>query len=444
VDLPIGSYNDPPSSSTRLLNCYIEKGGPQGPGPVLRGFPGISDYKTVGDGPIRAAHHMLGVTYLVSGGSFCKVDDGVVSVIGDVDGPGRPQIIGNGPQVAILIEPRLWVYTVATGALAEVTDADFPGATSIQFFDNYITYTEISTGRWGSSDLADATSFDGLFFATAEGAPDNLVGHIVDHRQAFLLGSESCELWDNAGISGFPFVRSANGFVEIGCLAPRSACKADQSILWLASDGTVRRLQGATPARVSTEAVERAFRNYSMTEAFGQSFTWDGHVFYVITFPEATWAFDLTTGQWLELQSHGLDNWRVACSVQANGRVYVGDSESNKFGLLDAVYSEWGDLFVMEWTYAPTARPHSCIEIIAKMGVGLATGQGSDPEIVLRKSDDGEAFTILPSRKLGVQGNRKARARWHRLGRLNPSKMRVYGASISDPVERVITGTILT
>jgi hypothetical protein len=442
LDLPIGSYSDPPASSARLVNCYRESGGPQGISPLL-GFPGISASSTVGNGPVKAGLSVHGVKYVVSGTKLYK--DG--SLVGSMSGSARPQIATNGIEVCVVIEPRAWVYTIATNAFAEITDVDFTarGASTVQFIDNYLSFTEPGSGRWFISDLADATAFDSLNFATAEGAPDNLVSHIVDHREAFLLGEQSCELWQNAGVSGFPFIRASNGFVEIGCLAKYSPAKVDQSIYWLASDLTVRRLQGVTARQVSTHHIERKLRTYTVASAFGQSISYDGHLFYVLTFPEATWCLDVTTQQWFELESHGLPNWRVNCAFMHGGRTYVGDSQSGKLGLLDDVFKEWDDPFVMSWTYAPTREPHSCIEIIAQMGVGLSSGQGSDPEIMLAKSDDGgQNFTEMSTRKLGVIGNRQARARWHRLGAIRKSQMRVYRGSISDPVRRKILATVLT
>lgn len=448
IDLPISSYDDPPSSTARLVNCYIEKGGPQGIGPVLRGFPGISAYRSQGD-EIRAALVVHGVKYFVTDDKLYRITGGgQPALIGTLAfGSSRPQMASNGIQLCVVIEPDAWVYTIATDTLAQITDTDFTtrGASSVQFIDNFLSFTEPDSGRWFISDLAAAEDYDALNFATAEGAPDHLVTHVVDHGQAILLGVESGEIWDNAGLSGFPFVRSGNGLIEIGCLAKWSAAKVDQSVIWLASDYTVRRLQGVTPVRISTEAVERSIRGYTAASAYALTFTWDGHIYYVLTFPEATLAFDVTSGQWFELQSYGLDNWRVSCAVQADGRTYVGDSQSGKFGLLDDVFQEWDDPLVMTWTYAPTREKHNCIEIMAEMGVGLASGQGSDPEIMLAKSDDGgQSFTELPTRSLGVIGNRQARAKWHRLGSIRKSNLRVYRASISDPVERHVFATVLS
>lgn len=441
--LPFSSTPDAPACATRLVNCYVSADAEQAIGPVLKGFPGISAYEDFGDEQ-RAGLVIHGVKYVVSGDKLYRIPGGSSPILeGTLTGSGlaRPQMATNGAQVAILIAPDLWVYTIATSVLAKVTDSDYAGASSVQFIDNYLSFTEFGAGRWFVSNLAAATAYDSLMFATAEGSPDKLVAHIVDHREAFLLGVDSCEIWQNAGVSGFPFVRSSNGFVEIGCLAPLSAAKADQSIFWLASDGTVRRLQGVTPVRVSTDALDAAMLGYSREEAFSSVVVWKGHTFYVLTFPEATWALDINTGKWIELKSHGLDNWRIAYAFQDDGHTYVGDSQSGKIGKLDEVYAEWGDEFVMLWQapniYADQNRGrHRSVEVVVKAGVGLPTGQGSDPQLMCAFSDDGgESFTNLPTRSMGAIGSRKARCVWSNMG---SSLNRVYQWSISDPVERMV------
>jgi hypothetical protein len=395
----------------------------------------------MGDGPIRALGVMRNNLYAVSGENFYKGN----VLIGQVYGGDRPQLAGNGTEMCVLIAPRAWIYNDDDGTFVEITDDDFLGASSVQFFDNYLTFTSPDTGRWFSSDLAAATDYNALNFATAEGSPDDLVTHVVDHRQALLLGKESCELWDNAGISGFPFSRAANGFIEIGCLAKNSAIKVDQSIIWLASDGTVRRLSGVTPQRISSHALERFIRTATLADCFAFTFTWDGHICYVLSFPEGTWVYDVTTQKWHERKSHNQDNWKATCAASLDGITYVG-SDSNELGILDDVFTEWGDILTMSWQYQNVTnqgRPlvHNELQIMLEHGVGLISGQGSDPKIMLEVSDDaGKTFRFMTDRPLGEIGQYRERARWHRLGR---SYARVYRPSISDPIRRKVVETKL-
>lgn len=79
---------------------------------------------------------------------------------------------------------------------------------------------------------------------------------------------------------------------------------------------------------------------------------------------------------------------------------------------------------------------HVAAQMAAETGVGLTSGQGSDPQVMLRWSDNGghtwgnEHWTSM-----GMQGQYKARALWRRLGQ---GRNRVYEVSGSDPVKVAI------
>jgi hypothetical protein len=72
------------------------------------------------------------------------------------------------------------------------------------------------------------------------------------------------------------------------------------------------------------------------------------------------------------------------------------------------------------------------LQIDIQAGAALISGQGSDPQIMLRWSDDG-GHTWSPEqwRSAGLRGQYGARAVWQQLGR---SRDRVYELVVSDPV----------
>lgn len=76
------------------------------------------------------------------------------------------------------------------------------------------------------------------------------------------------------------------------------------------------------------------------------------------------------------------------------------------------------------------------------MGLGLITGQGSDPEVMMRYSDDGlNTWSSERTRsfgKIGKYGQRKPV--WRRNGN---SRERVYEFAISDPVPVRINGAYI-
>ena len=76
-------------------------------------------------------------------------------------------------------------------------------------------------------------------------------------------------------------------------------------------------------------------------------------------------------------------------------------------------------------------------ELDVESGVGLTSGQGSDPQIMLDWSDDGgHSFGPLqPWRSIGKIGAYRARLRWRRMGQF---RERIIRMQISDPVKRVV------
>jgi hypothetical protein len=74
-------------------------------------------------------------------------------------------------------------------------------------------------------------------------------------------------------------------------------------------------------------------------------------------------------------------------------------------------------------------------------GVGLQTGQGVNPQAMMRFSDDGAAtFGTIRTTTIGAAGRYKNRAMWRRLGH---ARDRVYEVSVSDPVRRDVVGATL-
>ena len=454
ISLPIASYElrSRWASPQRLVNCYIEQLPAGAKSPVLLGrAPGIDTWTTVGVGQIRAMHvaQSLGLLFVVSGSKLYSIDKNkAATLLGDV-GTGDIDIDSNETTVVVVSAPNAYYYDSTTSTFGQITDPDFTarGAGDVEFLDNYLLFREPNSGRFFSSDLANATSFDALNFATAEAATDAIVGMVVDHRQVLLFGSKSLEIWENTGASGFPFERSINGYVEQGCLNGRTLAKVDQSVFWLADDRTVRRLDGVTPMRVSTHAIEQRIFDSTIETASAFSYSQDGHIFYVLRMEEGTFVYDCTTQQWHERQSYASETWTVGTSVEFAGKVLMGDANNNFIGEINPFsYSEFGAIQRMEWVYQPIYAEehrafHHRLEMLFEPGVGLTAGQGSDPEVMLDKSDDGGiSWESLPNKKLGKRGQYHNRAVWSACG---SAFQRVYRGAVTDPVKVVLSDTLV-
>jgi hypothetical protein len=452
--LPFHSYRlrSKKSAQTRLLNCYAVQAPQEGRSPLaIQGMAGIRSFATITPSPQRAAIQFGGVLYSVAGSTFYSVSSGGVETsIGTVSASGSVDIAKNSTQIAILVEPDLWVYE--SGALTQVTDADFTsrGAKKMAVLNNFGGFVEPDSGRFFICDLEDFTVYDALDFATAEAIPDNLVSIESNQNQFVLFGEETIEIWELIGGTGFPFARVSNGFVENGCIGKDATCTADNTCWWMDQDRIFRRLSGITPQRVSTDGVEQQWQDYAtVSDCRVFSYIHDGHTFVVVTFPAegATWVYDINTGEWHERESYGYDHWRAAWVVKCYGKTLVGDTQSGNIGEIHSTtYSEWGDILNREATTGCTYAENRWaffdrLELDMEVGRGLESGQGSDPQVMLDVSDNGGIdFRALPNRSLGTTGQYRKTIHWDGMGR---SRERVHRIRVTDPVPFIINAARL-
>jgi hypothetical protein len=466
LDLPIYSYDhrSRPFSSARLLNCYPEVMPPGSPYPVvLMRAPGTKDWTTVGTGSIlgmwRAnigfASGRLDRLYVVSGRELYSVDTaGSATLIGDIGTPNNLDFAYNTDNLVIVNEPNAFYYDGAT--FGAITDPDFTsrGAGNVEFLENFLLFREPNSDRMFGADLGSATSFDSLNFVNADSNPDLLKGIISDHRNLVCFGDETTELYVNTGASGFPFERIINGTMQVGLAAENLYGRCFDIVYFIADDLTVRRLDGNQPVRISTHYIEQLLENtYTLSSGEAFSYWQEGHFFMGFTFLERTIVYDAVTQQWHERESYSRDYWRFRHMARFNGMTLTGDKDSNEVVEIDIqTYDEAvadprmsSTVHVMEWTYQPIYAEgvrafHDRLEVRFEAGVGLTTGQGSDPVMMMEFSDDGgKTWNQLPTRTLGKKGEYEDRAVWHNLG---SARQRVYRGSISDPVAVYIGDTV--
>lgn len=457
LPLPIASYKlpSPAASSSRLINCYAEpapKDSPKGRA-ILRRAPGIRDWCEVsGDVSVRGGTVMGGVLYAVIGTSVYSIDqDGVETALtGTVPGSERVRVATNGTTFVIVRPTDNTGYSCDGATVSQIVDGTFTGwgAADVDTLDGYYVFRRPSSQQFFNSGI-NALTFSALDFTSADGKPDNLAGLIADHRELFLPGTESYELWYNAARSpGSPFARSPSGFGEIGCGASYSLGKQDNSVFWLANDKTFRALRGASPEKVSQFGVDAAVERLSrIDDCFALPYTLEGHPQIAFTFPFAnrTMVYDCATKEWHDRESLGIGRWRANCVFQAYGYTLVGDSESGNIGILDpTTHEEWGDPQRVEWMYQAVyaernRASHRRFELVLNTGDGVTTGQGQNPLATLKVSDDGgKTFRAFPTRSLGAIGKYKTRAQWWNLG---SSRERVYKVEVTDPVPLYVADT---
>jgi hypothetical protein len=252
------------AADNRMVNLFPEivpEGGKEAA--FLNRAPGLRKLATIGSGPIRGEWVVGAYAYVVSGNGFYKVDSNWNAVqVGTVSNTGPVSIADNGGVIFIACNGPSFTYNIATNEFDGVSDENFPGAVTVSYIDGDFVFFPPNDQKIYAVNSVTTTGyiyplvFDALNFASAEGNPDNIVSMIVDHREIWLFGTNSVEVWYDAGQAGFPYARIQGAYNEIGCAASYSVAKLDNGLFWLGADargqGIVYRSNGYTGQRIST------------------------------------------------------------------------------------------------------------------------------------------------------------------------------------------------
>ena len=360
------------------------------------------------------------------------------------------------------------------------TDGAFSGATSVDIVDNYFVYNRPNTQQFGASNPLSPIS-QGLSFSSKDGAPDNLVSLIVDHREIYLLGETSSEVWVDVGTFPFPFQRIPGTSTQHGIAARASVYRLGNSFAYLSRNNRgqamIMQMNGYTPTRISNHAVEQTLVNKYIDDALAWTYQQEGHECYVITFPtlDLTWVYDATTTMWHKWLAVDTLNvfhrHRGNCCAVFNGEVLVGDYQNGIIYLLDPDnYTDNGNeirrvrraphivtdlqrqyLQELQIQFQPgvgltgySQSSFSPINAVAGIGIagiavagtGIVQTVGANPQAMLRWSNDGgSTWSNEHWTTIGQTGKYNNRAIWRRLGW---SRDRVFEVVVTDPIKAVI------
>jgi hypothetical protein len=370
---------------------------------------------------------------------------------------GHCSITDNGHSAYITDGGFRYYYTWGTGVFAVIADGGFTGGGCCDFIDNFIVYNNPFSNQFGST-AASTVSSGGLSYTSTFAAPGNIVGLIVDHREVFVIGEQASEVWVDAGLFPFPFQILPGSNMQHGCVAVASIARLGESFAFISQDtrgqGIVVQMNGYSAKRISTHAIETAFARYStISDAVGYTYQQAGHEFYVLSFPSAdvTWCYDLATELWHRRASRDkyniLHRHRSNCSAVFQGKVIAGDFANGKiYEMSLSAFDDDGVIFPCVRT-APhivsdlRRQAFESLQVQFQPGVGIKSGQGSDPQAILEWSEDG-GFTYGNQHftSLGKMGQYKNRAIWRQLG---AGRDKVFKLTVTDPVYRVVVSSEL-
>jgi hypothetical protein len=446
------------ATSERTMNWYLERIGSEGvqsktafyPTPGFQAFVGASAGIT--DVGARGALSVDGHTWFVIGqGVYEAFASASVTRLFSVAQNSSPaQIAYNGPtggEICVASGTNAYNYDINTHALTTVLTGE---ATQIGMLDEYFLALNSATGKLRLSNLNDGTTWDPTQFALRSAQPDPWIAMGINPPDIWLLGGLTGDIWYDAGSSPFPLEPRQGLTLPFGIAAPFSLAFSGGTAFWLTQNrdgaGMVVMAESYQPKPISSVELATALSTYARTstiaDAEGFTYQQEGHTFYVLRFPaaNATWAYDLTTGLWAERGKQNGDHfdvWAPRVHTYAFGKHLVGDATA-QISTMDVTYGSEADGAAIRRVRRVAVlvnenkrMPLGTFEVLAEMGLGLQTGQGSDPQMMFRASSDGgKTWGNERQASVGKVGDYLRRFRMTRLG---SPRMWVPEVSTSDP-----------
>lgn len=453
----------PNSASSRLVNLMpelIEKG-PRAGKFRLRNIPGLRDFATLPDQPLRELLQIDSGNRLfaVSGSTVYEVfgDGTFLAMTGNVANSSHPAIMrSNGFQLAIASGGQLYLVNGISGGGGTVTPLNFTDgspihAATLDFLDQYFIVSIIDSKQIFISNLApDGATWDPGDTAIKEGYADNISRIFADNEQLWLFGFDTTEPFVNTGAI-FPFQRIQNVVLKIGCSAPYSVAGIQGNRFWF-WNGVVYWAYGLAPQRISDHGVEESIKTYGTTvDAEGFCYMSNGDPCYVLTFPTArrTWAYNLNLKAWHERLFWSAGQWsqyRPRVYARAFGKDLVGDSRSGKIYQMDPTYYFDADNAALRRQricpyITDQNRNYRYDQLTLDMdtGIGLDVGPGFlgyDPTVIMRYSDNrGKKWSNERQASAGRIGQVDTRVIFNQIGASRIGK--VFDVVMTDPVPTV-------
>ncbi|WP_306127935.1 hypothetical protein [Roseovarius sp. MMSF_3350] len=421
------------SNTSRLLNLYRERHGDKY---ILKSVLGTSILVDLPSVFIRAMEEIEGELYAVNGGKLYRIDGGtgptrqfaelggewyevqsgginpggggIMPVdpddttcrvsgfvdaveIGTISDAADTTMAGNNGAITIAAGGEY--YNVASdGTVTTPLTGAFDNVGSVDFIGQRTVITEKNGRRFGWSDVADSTSFDGLDFASAESRDDDIIRGMAIGPQYWIFGERSIERWYLTGSGeSTTFLQPVSGAdVDFGLKAFGLVSKFPNGAFFVGTNNKVLLISGGSMKPVSTRGVET-----SITQGRPQSCFYyqdEAHEFCVIQFKDRpAWVYDLVSNEWHE-RAEGIEfgPWSASVSAKHNGVFFVGTASGQIRRLERSNKEADGPLWrrAISSTLENDGKRFTVSRVQMQVATGIVDVSGRAPEIMFRMSKD--------------------------------------------------------
>lgn len=454
-----GSYRSqsPITDQEQTFNWYLEKAesaGATSPN-SLYPTPGVESFTEMMAIGGRANFSATGLrAFQVYGADLVETFiDGTNIVRGTLATDSNPATIctngDGGGQLFITSGGAGYCYDLATNILTLIAGLT---ATMGGMLYGYFVAFDITNSTIRISDLFDGLTWDPTQFAQNSISQDNWKSMLVTpYGQIFLPGAQTGQFWFNAGTFPFPFAPDPAGLIEEGIAATFAIKQAGKSAVWLSTNKNggyqVMRAQGFSPKRISTHALEDEIARLAViSDALAETYEDRGHSFFILTFPTAqrTMVYDFITNQWHDRgtwisEENEFHYWRPVFHCFAFNKHLMADRESNVLYEMDITFTlDVEGREIVRQRQAPAIENQDGrisfpkFEVLLETGLGLGSGQGSNPLVMMQKSNDGgQTWSSERMESAGRMGQFWKRVIYWATGQ---GRKRCFRIRVSDPI----------
>jgi len=318
----------------------------------------------------------------------------------------------------------------SSGNVTDIADADAPTAvTHVAVLDRYLLANESGTGNFHWSDVNAPTTW-GANYAEVEAKKDDLAAMIVENLEINLLGYTTLENWYNDGAT--PFIRSAQGYVSRGTVAPYSFVwlPAQSTFGWLDQNRQVVILQGRTPVSISLTMTKYIQGFSTVDDCISDYMELTGRPYWVLHFPSEakTLVYDFTSAMWYEWGFWDMtvhERWRgnCFCLAPAWNKALIGDRANGKVYEIDSTeYDDDGRTMTLlirtaHYNHGTEAKRKFCNSVTFRLKRTEVVSLDDTPDLFIYYRDDGDtSWKIGRAVTLQQVGNTEFRGKISRLG----------------------------
>lgn len=385
---------------------------------------------------------------------YAPATDAWTALSGSISGTDRVRAAFGETQCGILAGGAFFVSASAGTSVAAASDADWATLLSDH---GETAFTSIATmgqralltygSRFAFSTTLQFNTTTTLSYYTAENAPDGIVAGMVLGDIYYVFGTQTIEPWVQTGDNDDPFRPIVGQVIDRGALARDAIVKLDNTLFFVGEDRAVYRLNGLTPQIINANDpwITRYLQTVDSDDVVCASMETEAHKFLFIHTPDKCIVFNVATSTWHIRKTYASDTWEWLFHVADGGKFYAANETTTLVELSRSYKSDrmadastFGTEIVREFTaHLPVKSGQPAIgqvRVEGTKGIGLVTGQGSNPLLQMAISrDKGNTFGPFRDRSMGAIGEYGAKTAWEQNGRAGPEQT-VFQFRWSDPV----------